>query len=110
MRQRFSRERSAMSASPVASPFPGSFTLPSFRSSTLLQLPALLRQCFNVCGHGVRAAALQTLAPLVLQVMAGPSACWISKLRVLEGAAVGFGSHTVLLLFTALGCVLIRRW
>lgn len=48
MRQRFSRELSAMSASPAGSPFPGSFTLPSCCSSTLLKLPAPLRQCVAV--------------------------------------------------------------
>lgn len=70
---------------------------------------ACAAQCLNVHGHGVRAAALRTLAPLVLQVMAGPSACWVSTLRVLDGAAVGFGFLTVLLKFTVLGCVLMRR-
>lgn len=90
MRQRLSRELSAMSASPVASPFLGSFTLPSFCSSTLFKLPALLRQCLNVRGHGVRATALQTLAPLVLHVMAGPSACWVSKAESFGWGSSGF--------------------
>lgn len=59
--------------------FSGGFTLPIFYSSALWKLPRLLRKCLNVCSHSVKAAVLQTVAPLMVHVMTGSNTYWVSK-------------------------------